>query len=208
MTPQWLEKEKERDGEHHIMKYLPESNLHPVEEAEATGSVAQMYADIKRDFQFPYLPNMMKTLAVSPAALTGAWGLYGGFLLNTTLPRALTSMILYTVAESRDCEYCTVINEFACRNLGVDEETLSALVKDLGNVTPERIRAIIAFALKVSHDPQGLVAADFERLREHGITDEEIVEIALNAAMATFFDILADSLKVENDPEVVQGLGR
>ncbi|HSR31129.1 MAG TPA: hypothetical protein VLY63_11240 [Anaerolineae bacterium] len=190
------------------MKYLPESNLHPVEEAKATGSVAQMYADIKRDFQFPYLPNMMKTLAVSPAALTGAWGLYGGFLLNTTLPRALTSMILYTVAESRNCEYCTVINEFACRNLGVDEETLSALVKDLGNVTPERIRAIIAFALKVSHDPQGLVAADFERLREHGITDEEIVEIALNAAMATFFDILADSLKVENDPEVVQGLGR
>jgi uncharacterized peroxidase-related enzyme len=170
--------------------------------------VAQIYADIKRDFQFPYLPNLIQTLAISPAALTGAWGLYGGFLLNTTLPRALTSMILYTVAASRDCEYCTVINEFACRNLGLDEESLRVLVEDLDSVTPERIRAIIAFALKVSHDSQGLVAEDFERLREHGITDEEIVEIALNAAMATFFDMLADSLKVEIDPVVAQWLGR
>jgi uncharacterized peroxidase-related enzyme len=179
-----------------------------VDEAEATGTVAQIYADIKRDFQFPYLPNLIQTLAISPAALTGAWGLYGGFLLNTTLPRALTSMILYTVAASRDCEYCTVINEFACRNLGLDEESLRVLVEDLDSVTPERIRAIIAFALKVSHDSQGLVAEDFERLREHGITDEEIVEIALNAAMATFFDMLADSLKVEIDPVVAQWLGR
>jgi len=190
------------------MKYLPESNLHPVEEAEAAGTVAQMYADFRRDMQYPYLPNIIKTLGISPAALAGGWGLYRGFLLNTTLPRALTSMILYTVAESRNCEYCTVINEFACRNLGLDEESLRILVEDLDNVTPERIRAIIAFALKVSHDPQGLVAEDFERLREHGITDEEMVEITLNAAMATFFDILADSLKVEVDPMVAQWLGR
>ena len=117
-------------------------------------------------------------------------------------------MILFTVAESRDCEYCAAQNEFACRSLGIDDETLSALVEDLDNVSPERIRAIIAFALKVSHDPQGLVAEDFERLREHGITDEEVVDIVLNAAMATFFDILADSLKVEVEPEVAQGLGR
>jgi uncharacterized peroxidase-related enzyme len=190
------------------MKYLPESNLHPVEEAEATGIVAQVYADFKREMQYPYVPNVVKTLGISPAALTAASGLYVGFLLNTTLPRALTSMILFTVAASRDCEYCSASNEFACRNLGLDEESLRALVEDLDSVSPERIRAIVAFALKVSQDPQGLVAEDFERLREHGITDEEVVEIALSAAMATFFDILADSLKVEVDPQVAQGLGR
>ena len=190
------------------MKYLPESNLHPVEEAEATGDVAEIYADIKRTMQIPFVPNMMTTLAVSPAAVTGAWGLYGNFLRQTTLPRALMAMILFTVAESRDCEYCAAQNEFACRVLGVDEETLSALVEDLDSVSPERIQAIIAFALKVSHDPLGVVAEDYERLRELGITDEEVVDIAVNAAMATFFDILADSLKVEVESEVSQGLGR
>ena len=182
--------------------------MQPVEEEEATGIAAQVYADFKRDLQYPYVPNMVKTLAISPAALIAGSGLYGGFLLNTTLPRALTAMILYTVAQSRDCEYCSANNEFACRNLGVTEEMLSALAQDLDSVSPQRIRDVIAFALKVAHDPHGLVAADYERLREHGITDEELVEIAVNAAMATFFDILADSLKVEVDPAVAQGLGR
>jgi uncharacterized peroxidase-related enzyme len=190
------------------MKYLPESNLQPVEEAEAKGDVARIYAEIKRDLKAPFLPNMFKTLAISPAALESAWGLYGSFLRTTTLPRALMSMILFTVAESRDCEYCAAQNEFACRSLGIDEETLSALVEDLDNVSPERIRATIAFALKVSHDPLGIGSKDYELLREQGITDEEIVEIALNAAGATFFDILADSLKVEVEPAVAKELGR
>jgi alkylhydroperoxidase family enzyme len=118
------------------------------------------------------------------------------------------SMILFTVAESRDCEYCAAQNEFACRSLGIDEETLSALAEDLDNVSPERIRATIAFALKVSHDPLGIDSKDYELLREHAITDEEIVEIAVNAAGATFFDILADSLKVEVEPAVAKELGR
>ena len=190
------------------MKYLPESNLQPVEEAEATGEVAQLYADIKRDLQAPFLPNMFKTLAISPAALASAWGLYGNFLRQTTLPRALMSMILFTVAESRDCEYCAAQNEFACRHLGIDEETLSALVEDLDNVSPERIRTIIAFALKVSHDPLGIGAKDYKRVREQCITDEDIAEIALNAAGATSSDILADSLKVEVEPMVANELGR
>jgi uncharacterized peroxidase-related enzyme len=190
------------------MKYLPESNLQPVEETEAEGDVARIYAEIKRDLTAPFLPNMFKTLAVSPAALKSAWGLYGNFLRTTTLPRALMSMILFTVAESRDCEYCAAQNEFACRSLGIDEETLSALAEDLDNVSPERIRATIAFALKVSHDPLGIDSKDYELLREHAITDEEIVEIVVNAAGATFFDILADSLKVEVEPAVAKELGR
>ena len=190
------------------MTTLPESNLRPVEEAEATGEVAQMYDNIKRDLNIPFVPYMMTTLAISPAAGAAGWGLYGNFVRNTTLPRALQAMILYTVAESRNCEYCAAQNEFACRTLGVDDETLRALTEDLESVSPERIQAIIAFALKVSHSPLDVNAADYERLRGQGITEEEIVEIAVNAAMATFFDILADSLKVAVEPVITEGLGR
>jgi uncharacterized peroxidase-related enzyme len=190
------------------MKVLPESSLQPVEETEAVGDVAQIYAEIRGDLKIPFVPNMMTTLAISPAALGSAWGLYGNFVRQTTLPRALQAMILYTVAESRDCEYCAAQNEFACRTLGVDDETLRALTEDLESVSPERIQAIIAFALKVSHSPLDVDEGDYERLRAQGITDEEIVDIAVNAAMATFFDILADSLKVGVEPVIAEGLGR
>lgn len=190
------------------MQYLAMNDLPMIEEEEATDEVAQIYAEAKRELQLPIVPNMMKALATSPAALAIYWGSVRSFYQHTTLPQSLTSMILYTIAETSNCEYCSAGNELTCRTLGVDEETLSALVKDLGNVSPQRIAAIIEFALKVSHDPQGLVAEDYDQVREQGITDEELVEIILIAAIGNYADTLADALKIEVESLVSEGLGR
>lgn len=190
------------------MHYSVLSDLPMIEEDNAAGKVAQIYAEVKRDMQLPIVPNLLKALAVSPAALAIHWDFTRSFYQHTTLPESLTAMILFTIAETGNCEYCSAGNELTCRTLGIDEETLSALVEDLGNVSPRRIRAIIAFALKASHDPQSLVADDYERLREYGITDKELVEIILAAAIGNYVDTLADALKIEVDPMVAEALGR
>jgi uncharacterized peroxidase-related enzyme len=190
------------------MHILATNDLPMIEEEEATDEVVQIYAEAKRELQLPIVPNMMKALAGSPAALAIHWGFTRAFYEHTTLPQSLTSMILFTIAETSNCEYCSAGNELTCRTLGVDEETLSALVEDIGNVSPQRIAAIIEFALKVSHDPQGLVAEDYDRVREQGITDEELVEIILIAAIGNYTDTLADALKIEVESLVSEGLGR
>jgi alkylhydroperoxidase family enzyme len=41
-----------------------------------------------------------------------------------------------------------------------------------------------------------------------GVTDAEIVEIVMIAAVAVLSDIIADALKIEVDPMVLQMLGR
>ena len=48
----------------------------------------------------------------------------------------------------------------------------------------------------------------FEEVRQEGITDEEIVEIIVIAAVFAYNDILADALKVDVDHMVAQALGR
>jgi uncharacterized peroxidase-related enzyme len=184
------------------------SGLPIIEEEEATGDVARIYAEIKRDLQVPVVPNYAKAVAVSPAVLAIYWDFQRNFYQHTTLPQALTSMILYTIAETSNCEYCSATHELTCRTLGIDEETLSKLVEDLGNVSPQRIRAIIEFALKVVQDPQGLVPEDYERVREQGVTDEELVEIILIAAIGKYNDTLADALKIDVEPIVAEALGR
>jgi uncharacterized peroxidase-related enzyme len=189
------------------MQYLATNDLPIIEEEEATGEVAEIFAEAKRELQLPIVPNGMKALAVSPAALAIYWNSVRSFYEHTTLPQSLTSMILYTIAETGNCKYCSASHELTCRTLGVDEETLSALVEDIGNVSPQRIAAIIEFALKVSHDPQGLVAEDYDRVREQGITDEELVEIILIAAIGKYFDTLADALKIEVETMVTEALG-
>jgi uncharacterized peroxidase-related enzyme len=190
------------------MQYSTVSDLPLIEEEEATGEVARIYAEVKRDMQLPIVPNWVRALAVSPAALAAYWDFTRSFYQHTTLPESLTSMILFAIAETANCQYCSAGHELTCRTLGVDEETLRALVEDLGNVSPERVRAIIEFALKVSRDPQGLIPEDYERVREQGVTDEELVEIILIAAIGKFNDTLADALKIEVDPMVAEALGR
>lgn len=189
------------------MGYLSTSDLPLIEEEEATGDVARVYDELKREYQIPFVPNMTKALAVSPAALAIHWDFSRSFFRHTTLPQALTAMLLYTIAETSNCEYCSAGNELTCRTLGVDEETLSALVDDLGNVSPERIQAIVAFALKASHNPQSLVAQDYERVREQGVTAEELVEIILVAAIGNYTDTLADALKIPVESMVTDALG-
>jgi len=163
----------ERDA----MRYQPVSALPMIEEDEATGEVAQMYAEIRRDMGLPYIPNAAKTLATSPAALGIFCDITRSYGRRTTLPQSLISMMLYTIAKTGDCKYCSATNELSCRTLGVDEAALATLVEDLPSLTPQRVRVIIEFALKVAHDRKNLVAEDYARVRAQGISEAELVEI-------------------------------
>jgi len=190
------------------MPYLATNGLPLIEEEEATGEIAQIYDEVKREMQMPVVPNLLKGLVGSPAALNIQWGFMRASYEHTTLPQSLIAMICFTIAEKSNCEYCSAGNELTCCTLGVDEKTLAALIKDLSSLNPRRLQVIIEFALKVAKDPQGLQAEDYERVREQGVTDEEIVEIIVIAAVAVYSDIVADALKIEVDSMVTEALGR
>jgi uncharacterized peroxidase-related enzyme len=190
------------------MYSLTVSELPVIEEEEATGEVARIYADVKRDLQLPMVPRHLKVLATSPATLAIYWDFIRSFYQNTTLPASLTSMILFAIAERANCQYCSASHELTCRTLGVDEETLRLLADDLGHVSPQRVQAVIEFAIKVAEDPQSVAAEDYERVREQGVTDEELMEIMLVAALGKFNDTLADAAKIDVDDMVAESLGR
>ena len=190
------------------MTHTAVNDLPLIDEEHALGQVAEIYAEVKHDLQLPVVPNMMKALAVSPAALATHWDFSRSFYQHATLPESLTSMILFAIAETSNCTYCSAAHELTCRTLGINEETLRALVEDLVNVSPARIRAIIEFALKASHTPQSVVAEDYERLRAMGVTDAELVEIIHVAAIGNYVDTLADALKIPVESLVAEALGR
>ena len=187
------------------------TNIQPipmVEEDAASSEVAEIYEAVKREMQMPNVPNMMKTLATSPAALAMHWGAAQMYFAHMSIPLSLFAMIGYSVAEHSNCEYCSANNELMCLTLGIDEETLAQVARDLGNVNPQRVRAIIQFALKVANEPQTLTHEDFDKVRRQGVSDEDIVEIILVAAHSVAADIMADALKVPVETAVYQALGR
>jgi uncharacterized peroxidase-related enzyme len=179
-----------------------------VEEDEATEEVAELYDAAKRLWQLPFAPNIIKGMGVSPAALRVYVKTMEAFEHHITLPQTLVAMISFTVAEKSNCTYCAATFELTCRTLGVDEETLKKIAEDLGGVSPERVRTIIEFALKTAKYPQQLEPADYEAVRAQGISNDEIVEIIMVASMAVLNDNLADALKVEVEPQVIDALAQ
>ena len=58
-------------------------------------------------------------------------------------------------------------------------------------------RAMPDFAAKLTRGPTAMRCADVERLRGHGLTDEQILSVTLIACLFNFMTRLADGLGVE-----------
>jgi uncharacterized peroxidase-related enzyme len=178
------------------MSYVPIIKLTPMEEQEASGEIADLFDEIRLEMGAPYVGLAYRAMALSPATLASGWIMYRDFFRRATLPPALLFMIHYTISSARKCQYCSTGFKYACRSVGVDEAMLEALVHDLDAVAPIRTQEIIKFAVKCALDPQGLTEVDYDRVREQGLSDEELVEIIGWAAIAMYNDTISDSMKL------------
>jgi uncharacterized peroxidase-related enzyme len=190
------------------MAEIAANGIPMIDEHEATGPVAAIFEDIKRTMGLPVVPNFFRAMAASPAALAIEWAMQRAMIEHATLPKSLSAMILYAIAQRNECEYCSASHELSCLTLGIDEATLRTLIEDLPNLNPERIRKTIEFALKVAKSAKALTLADYDALRDLGVTEDELVEIIVLAAKGSSGDVLADALKVEVDDMVAQALNR
>jgi uncharacterized peroxidase-related enzyme len=176
--------------------------LRLIPESEATGKVAELYDRVKEVFQIPFVPNFIRAQAGRTDLLEPIWKCNEGIVVQEgKLPRPVKEMILMAVANANSCGYCETAHEVFCKALAVEPDTRKQIIQDLDHLRPGRIRDIIEFAKKAAQLPSNLVEEDFQRLRGHGITDEELQEIVSCAAWATFCNIIAETLRVPKDQE-------
>ncbi len=105
------------------------------------------------------------------------------------------------VSQANGCSYCTAafctILNYGLRS---DEDYVSALLTQGAEVVQEeRLKAILAFALKVNQAPQAVTDAEIAGLRQIGLSDKGIVQLVhlvgdfatynrLNLALQTDYD--------------------
>ena len=189
------------------MTTLAISNLEMIDETTADSDLKPQLETIKKDMQLPFVPNLFKTLAGSETALKGGWAAFDHLFLQNSLPVALKAMVLYTIASTNACKYCSSVHQATCKSLGVDEDTLKMLTENLSDVEPRRVQAIVDFAVKVSQDGTSLKEEDYDEVRDQGVTEEELVEIIGLAALGNFLDTLADAFKIDVDGPIKNALG-
>jgi uncharacterized peroxidase-related enzyme len=127
-----------------------------------------------------FVPNVFLTLAHRPEEFRAFMAYHDALLeRDSGLTKADKEMIIVTTSSDNHCLYCVVahgaILRIRAKNpLLADQVAINYKKAD---ITP-RQRAMLDFAMKVSNASGSIEAPDFETLRAHEFSDEDIWDIA------------------------------
>ncbi len=126
------------------------------------------------------LPNLITTLAHSPAALNGylqlSESLGGGRLTARQRER-----IAIALAEANACEYCLSAHTAIGKGAGLDAHAIDQA--RAGRAADPIDAALLALALAVVQSRGGIGDADLAAARRAGLDDGQIIEVVAHVAL-------------------------
>ena len=108
-----------------------------VEEAEATGRVAAVFADIRATKGIDFVPNLWRTLATSPDLLEATWRRLKAVMhpepeadgrATPALDPLTREVVALAVSATNGCAYCVNSHTAAVRKLGLSVEGLGEVM--------------------------------------------------------------------------------
>lgn len=114
------------------------ATVRPVEESEATGRVAAVYADIRATKGIASVPNFWRVLATNPAHLELVWTRLKAIMhpeaegRSGRLDPLTREIIALAVSATNGCAYCVNSHTAAVMKLGLDPEALGEVMAVVG----------------------------------------------------------------------------
>jgi uncharacterized peroxidase-related enzyme len=172
-----------------------------VPEDEATGDVAAMYETDRK--VFGHLPNLTQGFSPRPDVYAAWRQLNGAIKSNMDLRRYEVATL--AAASSLRSSYCALAHGSILLDKFLSLEGVRGVV-DGGDAAEldEVDIAVVELAEKVARDATVVTQADFDRLRSLGLTDAEILDVVLAAAVRCFFSKVLDGLGIEADAKFAQ----
>ncbi|WP_282608412.1 peroxidase-related enzyme [Pelagibius sp. Alg239-R121] len=149
------------------------------------------------------VPNVLVAYAFNPAKLAAFGQMYNDLMLGpSNLSKLEREMIAVVISAQNSCWYCQVAHGAAVRVLSDKPELGEALVMNyrMADLTP-RERAILDFSLKMTLSSGAIEEADRQHLRNAGLSDPDIWDVA---AIASFFNMsnrLASAVGMVPNPD-------
>lgn len=144
---------------------------------------------------FGFMPNLLRVMAESPAALDGYRTLHRLFSTRTSFDKDELTVVWMTINVEHQCHYCVPAHTGIAKMMQVDD----AIIAALRNETPlpnARLEALRTFTLKVVRD-RGVVAdADVQAFLDAGFARRQVLEVILGLAqkiMSNYTNHLAET---------------
>ena len=146
--------------------------------------------------QLGMVPNFIRVLANSPAALKAFLGIHSiagaGVLDPLTRER-----IALAVAQQNGCQYCVSAHTAIGRKAGLGAEEI--LANRAGRSSDAKAEAALVFARALVEHAGEVGRDEVARVRAAGHSDAEIVEIIAHVAMNIFTNLIGKSTEIEID---------
>ena len=152
--------------------------------------------------QLGVVPNLMKTLGHSPAAL-------GGYLaLNAALGKGAIGArtgerIALAIAEFNRCGYCLAAHTYLGKNVAKLDDAEIAANRN-GTSNDEKADAAVRFAVNVAQTRGHVSDAALATVKAAGFSDAEVVEIVLHIALNTLTNYVNSVAQTEIDFPAVE----
>ena len=103
-----------------------------IEESKATGSVKEVFDDIKNSRGITEIPNFWKMLANDPDELVRSWNSLKQVMKKGALDPITKELIYVAVSITNGCEYCTKSHSYAAKKKGASDEMLKEMITVVG----------------------------------------------------------------------------
>lgn len=167
----------------------------------ATGDVAAMY-DADRELR-GFLPNYTQAFSHRPGVYA-AWRQLVGAITQNMDPRRYE---LVSVAAGRALRstYCTAAHSGVLIDRWLAPGAVQALVADPREAGMDELDvAVIELADKVARDATTVEQDDVDRLRRLGLSDAEVFDVVVAAALRSFFAKTLDGVGAQADAQFAE----
>ena len=153
--------------------------------------------------QTGFIPNVFLGLAHRPDEFRAFFAYHDALMEKESgLTKAEREMIVVATSNANQCHYCVIahgaILRVRAKNPLIADQVAANYRK--ADLTP-RQTALLDFALKVSAEAYAVGDSDFETLRAHGFTDDDIWDIGAIAGFFALSNRLANMMSLRPNDE-------
>jgi uncharacterized peroxidase-related enzyme len=151
-----------------------------------------------------FVPNVFLALAHRPDEFRAFFAYHDALMLREAsgLSKAEREMIVVATSGANHCQYCVVAHGAILRIYAKNPHVADQIAIDhrKADITA-RQRGMLDFAVKLARAPEAVTEADYQSLREHGFSDEDIWDIGAITALFALSNRMAHLLAMRPNDE-------
>ncbi|MGY1618066.1 peroxidase-related enzyme [Geodermatophilus sp. SYSU D00691] len=160
--------------------------------SELAPELRERYADVEERSGF--LPNVFGALAWRPAEAAAFFALHDALMDKDTpaLSKADRELVVVATSAANDCLYCVIAHGAIARIRTRDPHLADQVTVDWRKAPlPPRMHVVLEVAVRLAVEPAAVTAADLDRLREQGLTEDDVWDVGAIVGLFAYSNRLA-----------------